>query len=82
VVKLIKMHSKLLGHKFEAEGLGNATKYDSVSANRKCTSLISCSVYIFFTEMLKSLPLKILLFEILGVFCRSAVKVMADGFIC
>jgi hypothetical protein len=38
VVKLIKMHSKLLGHEFEAEGLGNATK--------------------------------------------SAVKVMADGFIC
>ncbi len=77
MVKLIKMHSKLLGHEFEAEGLGNATKYDSVSANRKCTSLISCSVYIFFTEILKSLPLKIL-----GVFCRSAVKVMADGFIC
>jgi len=38
VVKLIKMHSKLLGHELEAEGLGNATK--------------------------------------------SAVKVMADGFIC
>ncbi len=43
------------------------SKYDSVSANRKCTSLISCSVCIFFTWMLKSLPLKILLVEILGV---------------
>lgn len=58
------------------------SKYDSVSANRKCTSLISCSVCIFFTEMLKSLPLKILLFEILSIFCRLSVKVMADGFIC
>jgi hypothetical protein len=60
----------------------HSSKYDSVSANRKCTSLISCSVCIFFTEMLKSLPLKNFLFEILGVFCRLSVKVMADGFIC